>query len=278
MTDYGDLTVHPFADAFPLISGVEFAELVEDIEKNGLREPLLVTHDGTTLVDGRNRYAACKAAGVELRTERLPEMSEPDLLDLIVSKNVHRRHLTPTERSILALDLEQRYAAAIGGRGARTDLREEGAEDDTYRPEKVSAKGERTAAAKAAKAVGASRTGVERAKRVQREDPELFDQMKAGEVTVTQASKKVVEKAKEQAVSEAAPTPRKAKTVKRPDTKVVESMMTSLGGIAHTIDVGVSLDGATTEQLTGWDKELASHMRALRAFQKTIKEKVASND
>ncbi|HWJ71914.1 MAG TPA: MT-A70 family methyltransferase [Kaistia sp.] len=57
------LAFHPLADLFPLIEGAAFDELVADVAANGLREPI-VLHQGMIL-DGRNRWRACWAAGVE---------------------------------------------------------------------------------------------------------------------------------------------------------------------------------------------------------------------
>lgn len=57
-----ELAFHPLADVFPLIEGVEFDELVASIKEHGLRHPITTLDD--MILDGRNRYRACLAAGV----------------------------------------------------------------------------------------------------------------------------------------------------------------------------------------------------------------------
>src|SRR3546814_3334876 len=64
-----------------LIDGDEFDQRVMDIKKNGLREPIVLNHDGTVLIDGRNRYRSCEAAGSDPVYERLgAHYTEPMIL------------------------------------------------------------------------------------------------------------------------------------------------------------------------------------------------------
>jgi ParB-like chromosome segregation protein Spo0J len=91
---------HPLADAFPLIEGVEFNQLVADIKANGLIEPIVLL-DGRIL-DGRNRYRACMAAGVEPRFTRF---RGDDPAAFVGSANIHRRHLTADDKRDLIAKL-----------------------------------------------------------------------------------------------------------------------------------------------------------------------------
>lgn len=99
--------VHPAAELFPMLTKDAFAELVEDIRKNGLLEPLKTDQDGA-LLDGRNRYLACEEAGVE----PVYVTYKGDPWRYVISLNLHRRHLTDTQRAMVAGKL----AARLPGR------------------------------------------------------------------------------------------------------------------------------------------------------------------
>ena len=90
--------VHPAAAVFPIMSGREFDELVEDVRVNGLREPVVVS--GDQLIDGRNRVRACAAAGVVPQVRELEHGT--DVASWVMSVNVHRRHLDASQRALLA--------------------------------------------------------------------------------------------------------------------------------------------------------------------------------
>jgi ParB-like nuclease domain len=87
------LESHPLANLFPLLEGSEFDELVADIKANGLVEPIVVFED--KILDGRNRYRACLAAGVE--PAFCPFMGD-DPFAYVISLNLRRRHLTAEQK------------------------------------------------------------------------------------------------------------------------------------------------------------------------------------
>jgi ParB-like chromosome segregation protein Spo0J len=90
------LKFHPTADIFPLMEGEELDALVADIKEYGVREKI-VLFEGKIL-DGRNRYRACLAAGIEPGLYINAEGSIDDPVAYVISKNIHRRHLTAGEK------------------------------------------------------------------------------------------------------------------------------------------------------------------------------------
>lgn len=97
-----ELDFHPLADVFPALPQSEYEKLMADIETNGLLQPL-VLHEGRVL-DGRHRYLACKELGILPKTEALP--AKIDAASYVASTNLLRRHLTASQRAIVAAKLE----------------------------------------------------------------------------------------------------------------------------------------------------------------------------
>ncbi len=90
---------HPVANAFPLLVGHQFHQLVLDIGADGLREPITLHPDGSIL-DGRNRYRACLQAKVEPKFVEWDGQGSEQAF--VISKNLMRRHLTAGQRAMVA--------------------------------------------------------------------------------------------------------------------------------------------------------------------------------
>jgi ParB-like chromosome segregation protein Spo0J len=92
---------HPIAEYFPLLVGIELDDLVKDIKAHGLLEKMVLHED--MILDGRNRERACELAGVEPKYE---PYSGDHPITFVISKNIHRRHMTAGQRALAGSQLE----------------------------------------------------------------------------------------------------------------------------------------------------------------------------
>ena len=103
MTTIHGYKIHPTAAAFPLIEGGEYASLVASVRSSGLRDPIayILGADASdqVIVDGRNRLRACIDAGVK---PTFTCLQAKDVETYIIDKNLHRRHLTESQRAMVA--------------------------------------------------------------------------------------------------------------------------------------------------------------------------------
>lgn len=181
---------HPIANIFPLMTGEEYEALKADIASNGLLEPIWLHPDGR-IIDGRNRYRACMAVGAEAKFRTWE--GDGSLVTFVVSLNLHRRHLTSSQRGALAVDIlpmleaEAKERKAEAGRSAAPGKPAEKdveiiphlsplAFDDTGR-----------ARAQAAAILNTNERYVSDAKRIAEEAPEVFEMVREGTVNMPAA-------------------------------------------------------------------------------------------
>lgn len=163
---------HPYAKLFPMLGAEALALLTADIEANGLKQPIIIDRD-ERIIDGRNRDAACRMAGVTPVYEPFTG-SDAEILKLVVSLNIHRRHLTESQRAMIAAEV------ATIVHGSNQYKVESSIEDSTSRP---------VTQQQAADLLSVSKTSVERAAVVKKKGtPELADAVTSGQVTVTKAA------------------------------------------------------------------------------------------
>jgi ParB-like chromosome segregation protein Spo0J len=99
------LTDHELALAFPPLKGEEYDRLKNDIKENGQREAI-TTYQGK-IVDGRNRYRACKDLGIDPIVEEWDGVGS--LVSFVASKNLHRRHLSEGQRAMIVATLKPHF-------------------------------------------------------------------------------------------------------------------------------------------------------------------------
>lgn len=97
------MEVHEAAELFP-IDDESIGELADDIKKNGQQVPVEIC--GGKVIDGRRRIKACQIAGVEPITR---EVSPADPVAYVLSINLHRRHLTESQRAMIGARVKGIY-------------------------------------------------------------------------------------------------------------------------------------------------------------------------
>lgn len=90
--------IHPAATLFPMMGENEYQSMKQDIAENGQQDPIIFWCD--QILDGRNRLRACTELGVEPRFLELDKTSDP--WKYVISHNLHRRHLTTSQRAAVA--------------------------------------------------------------------------------------------------------------------------------------------------------------------------------
>lgn len=161
--------LHEYAKFFPPMEGDEFKALCQDVKEHGLHHPI-VTKDNLIL-DGVNRARACDETGTRPKYE---EFNGGNALEYVISQNVLRRHLTASQRAILALELEKKFAKEP--RNSPSGAKKNSATKDAE-----------SSAGRAGKALRVSSNLVKDAKRLARDYPEKLKAVRAGKITVTEA-------------------------------------------------------------------------------------------
>jgi len=194
-----ELQEHPEAHLVPEMSEPEWADLVDSIQADGVREPLRILADGTVL-DGRHRLRAARG----LKLERAPCLvidlkDEAAQIAYMVQAATLRRQLSKSQLAAISVDLasfeEERAAGrarmSAGGRKARHGLarvpdhgRGQYAGLETLSRERLAAR------------VGVSGRLIQAALKLKREAADLHVLVKEGEINIPEAKRRLKERKK----------------------------------------------------------------------------------
>ncbi len=133
------MDIHPAAEVYPKMGADELALLAADIKANGQQEKIKLLEG--KILDGRNRWDACQLAGVAPRSEDIATF-EP--LATAHSYNRSRRHLTPSQRAMVAaneLEYLKKHPGEKGLNYNRVVHEQQISERSVARAQRVKAKG-----------------------------------------------------------------------------------------------------------------------------------------
>jgi hypothetical protein len=214
-----DLRLHPVAERIPRMRPEEWRAFLQDAKGQGVQDPIRVQKGGLVL-NGRHRLEAARERGDETIPAIVVELTEQEQVDCIYRSTILCRHLRDDQRAVLAQDWAAVEAARskqerarkggnAGGRSRRKDTLEEsvkaepnssaspgGAEQS---PEAQAPPEPRTPRARerAAEAFNVSNKKVAKAAALAATDPELADEVRAGEKTLAEAHKELRAQAEE---------------------------------------------------------------------------------
>jgi N6-adenosine-specific RNA methylase IME4 len=168
------MEAHKFADIFPMIEGQAFEELKKDIKEQGLQQTIILYED--KILDGRNRYKACKELGIEPQFDTY-KGDKP--LEFVISLNLKRRHLNEGQKAVISLDIlpmfqeeaKKRLTLSMGRGIKGTPLMEE-------------VKGE--SAEQVGKILGVGKSYIYEAKKLKETRPDLLEVIRRGEKTLSE--------------------------------------------------------------------------------------------
>jgi len=170
---------HHVAALFPLMEGQEYEQLKADIAAHGLLEAIWLHPDGS-IIDGRNRHRACLETGTRPRVRTWN--GEGPLVSFVVSQNLHRRHLTSSQQAVIALEVLPLLEEEARERKLATLRQNTDSQRIDYREEQQG-----KATSQAAQLLHTNRQYVSDAKKLQREAPDLLEQVREGEMTIPKA-------------------------------------------------------------------------------------------
>jgi ParB-like chromosome segregation protein Spo0J len=187
-----EVTIHPAADLFPKMGRAEYETLKADIQANGLRSAIVFWRG--QLIDGRHRIQACDELGINWENFAEETGADKDPVTEALSLNLHRRHLSPSQLSMVGDKVRDIYdkegkaaksAAAIAGN--KTRHKKDAAPDVENLPQPANTG--KKARDKAAEAVGVSGKLADAARKVRAKGTaELQQAVESGDVSVTAAA------------------------------------------------------------------------------------------
>lgn len=202
------LTEHPEAWRIPQMSPEEWADFNESVRvRSAVTDPVFALPDGRVF-DGRHRLRSAKENELSALPVITWDITEAEALQRMSEAAVLRRSLRPGQRAAILLEFTEMVerlreeARTRQRQGTRTEA-------DNLAPDLGQGTSGRSATAKAlAEKASIGKSSMEYLIAVQREEPELFDRVKAGEITINKAYAET--KRRKQPVDKPKPPPKLA--------------------------------------------------------------------
>lgn len=185
------MEIHKIANIIPLMSEEEYQALKVDVKENGLLNSIIL-YEGKIL-DGRNRYKACRELGIEPKYE---DYKGDSPVSYVISNNVKRRHLTAGQLATVGLESlpylkeEAKKRMSMGG-GDKKSGTQNLADPITNQGESRE---------KAAEISGSNKEYIRQIEKIRDKDPEGYEEIKQGKKTIHEVSQELKKKERKEEI------------------------------------------------------------------------------
>ncbi len=178
--DYSKYVEHPLITNYPKMSDDEFLAFTEDVRLHGLIDPIIITRNNE-IIDGRIRFEACRIADVIPHFDFYDD-SEENIHFYWISKNYQRNHLSSSQKACLSTEVQGYYAELIKiGKSVKISKRRKGIPLTEEELKKTCTRNI------IGKLFRVNSTYCDIAKNLRQYEPEVFNEVKAGNKNLTQA-------------------------------------------------------------------------------------------
>ena len=272
------ISIEPeFRDMIPPLSADEYAQLEQNLLRDGCRDPLSMWHE--VLLDEHNRYEICSRHGIAFQTVHIEGLETlEDALLWVVRNQLGRRNLTDFVRAELALKSKEalaaialaNYEASLAKPGQQV-----GADDAQARPNSDAPMKIRTDE-EVAKLAGVGRDTIRKVEKIQHAAvPAVVAAARNGEVSINAAATVAALPAEQQsAIASAGPQAiKQAAAEQRASNRAASAKSTPTVSAVDLSAINSRLE-ALEEQLG----ESLSQISVLRAENESLQRVVSADD
>jgi len=180
-----------YKSLMPELPEDEFESLKNSIQKHSYWEEYpIIVNDNYEILDGHTRYKACQELDIEPTIKVKHFEKKEDEIEFVIEANLSRRHLKPFQKAELALKLLE--IEKVRGEAKMKAKLKQFAEGPSAFPEEGEAV---DSWRKVSEKVGVSKDTIGKTKEIlEKGDEELIEKCRKGEVSVTEAYRKIKEK------------------------------------------------------------------------------------
>lgn len=187
-----------FKNLIAPLSVEEYKALEDSILSEGCREPIILWQN--IIIDGHNRYEICTKHGIPFNTINKNFNSKQEAMAWMIDNQLGRRNISAVDRVLLAqkktalLEEQAQENKRIGGR-LKSDIKRDASTETFDNVDKSSSNEEFTAInirKETATLAGVSEGTVAKVLKIQKEHPDLLDNVRRGEMSINRAYKSVV--------------------------------------------------------------------------------------